>query len=232
MLIEQKLPLGIKLEDAQLAEPAERDRLMRTFERGWIGPSATYFPFSFHTRPAESGAGQRSAGLFAAATCFSFLAPRRSACACPDGLREIASSTIRTCCRSIPSLRKNLQVAEAVYEKHTTPSARSTRPLWCAPHWLSKCATAICMCSCRRSRRRRLRRASCRRRGSRTDRPAHSPRRLRAAVRPARRLHQGDTGPRRHRGQRAPGSLVGARSRSPRPSMTKHSRSGSGPRSS
>jgi uncharacterized protein (DUF2126 family)/transglutaminase-like putative cysteine protease len=44
MLIEQKLPLGIKLEDAQLAEPAERDRLMRTFERGLDRPVGYVLP--------------------------------------------------------------------------------------------------------------------------------------------------------------------------------------------
>ena len=40
MLIEQKLPLGVTPESDILAEPAERERLMRVFDRGLGNPSA------------------------------------------------------------------------------------------------------------------------------------------------------------------------------------------------
>ncbi len=44
LLIEQKLPLGTAAYDPRLASPAERDRLMRTFERGLGRPTGYVLP--------------------------------------------------------------------------------------------------------------------------------------------------------------------------------------------
>jgi uncharacterized protein (DUF2126 family)/transglutaminase-like putative cysteine protease len=44
MLIEQKLPLGVKPDDNKLAEPAERERLTRVFDRGLDRPAGYVLP--------------------------------------------------------------------------------------------------------------------------------------------------------------------------------------------
>ena len=56
MLIEQKLPLGVTPRDPRLAEPAERDRLMRTFERGLGQPAGYVLPLLVSQTP---GGGRR-----------------------------------------------------------------------------------------------------------------------------------------------------------------------------
>ena len=233
MLIEQKLPLGVKLEDAQLAEPAERDRLMRAFERGLDRPVGYVLPLLVSHTPGGERRWTTERWAFRRGNLF--LIPGAS----PVGLRlplaglreiDLRRLSARAAARSLRSATKpaSLPRSDCSTKSHKLlPSARSTRP---AP-----VRTALAL-EVRDGHLHvflppladgdGLRRASCRHRESRhRHRPAHPPRRLRAAVRPARRLHQGDARPGCHRGQRAPGSVVaGRRSRSPRPSTTKHSR--------
>ena len=82
-LIEQKLPLGATPEDYVLADPAERERLIRVLDRGLDTPAGYVLPLlDRRARRKANGASSRSAGRYGADTCSSSLATRRWACGC------------------------------------------------------------------------------------------------------------------------------------------------------
>ena len=90
-LAEQKLPLGVAPRDNKLAEPAERERLIRAFDRGLDQPVGYVLPLLVR-RTQDTGAGSsRSGGSSSAAICSLFPATRRSALRLPlAGLPEIS----------------------------------------------------------------------------------------------------------------------------------------------
>ena len=114
MLIEQKLPLGIKLEDAQLAEPAERDRLMRTFERGLDRPIGYVLPLLVSHTPGGERRWTTERWAFRRGNLFLIPGASPVGLRLPlTGLREIAYIDYPHVLPIDPfAPRKNLQVAE------------------------------------------------------------------------------------------------------------------------
>ena len=131
MLVEQKLPLGVAPEDNKLAEPAERERLMRVFEHGLDKPVGYVLPLLV-TQRRRSGRRRFVTERWAFRRGHLFLIPGDS----PIGLRlplaglpEIASSTIRTSLPADPFADSASMPAAAPEPRHAvlrrpTPALR------------------------------------------------------------------------------------------------------------
>ena len=225
--------------DDKLAEPAERERIMRAFERGLDKPVGYVLPLL-----VTHDAGGR-APLVTERWAF-----RRGNCSCIPGASPVG---LRLPLAGLPEIdfvdyphvlppdpfadRRTLPEPARGAPLHQRPAPRaapasSTDTLRLRAHRAGHRAArrAPLRVPAAARRRRGLRGAHRRHRGSRRrHRPARAPRRLRAAVRPAHQRHQGHARPRRHRGQHPPGSDLGRTpSPSPRPSTRKRQQIGLG----
>ena len=157
MLIEQKLPLDVTPEDNKLDDPAERERLMRVFDRG-LRPAGGYVLPLLVTQGArrQTPLHHRALGVPARAPVPDARRLAHRPAAAAGGLPEIAFVDYPHVLPADPFAAPEATCrrgAETVVDQHPLRPDRPGRQARsrCARRWPSSRATAICACSCRRS---------------------------------------------------------------------------------
>ena len=214
-LVEQKLPLGVAPQDNKLAEPTERERLIRAFDRGLDKPVGYVLPLLM-TQGAK-----RQRRLITERWAFKrghlFLIPGDS----PLGLRlplaglpEISFDDYPHVLPADPfAAPKDMPGVPDLVDKNSAaappPPAEKPEPVRTAlavelrdghvcvflPPLSDGADYAALIAAIEAT-------------AAKTQ-AAHPPRRLRATVRPAHQRHQGHARSGRHRGERAPGDVLG-----------------------
>ena len=223
VLVEQKLPLGVAPEDNTLAEPAERERLMRVFDRGLDKPAGYVLPLLMtQTRSGRQRRFITERWAFRARTPVPD--PRRfahrpaAAAGGParDQLRRLsARAARRSLCRPPQAAHAAQTLGNRATPVRINRRLPPKRRAGANGARRRGCATGTCACSCRRFGRAGLCRADRRHRGNRGQ-GAGSAIRLEGYAPPFDpriKCHQGDARSWRHRGECAPRGVLEPRRR-------------------
>ncbi len=213
MLIEQKLPLGVAPGGNALDDPAEREHLMRTFDRGLDQPAGFILPLLV----TNAGNGKRRfvTERWAFKRGALFLIPGSF----PIGLRLPLAGLPEIDFLDYPHVKPADPFAPRQPLQAPTEPAPCTATAPTLPDTVSGPVRTglavelrdghVCVFLPPLSRWRGLRGPCRRHRGDgRAYAPAHPPRGLRAALRSAHHRHQGHARSRRHRGQHPSGRLL------------------------